>query len=249
LLTVGGTSSTMGIDPAQAVKELIDSELFTRSLWRELALEAVVTLTYWSSYDRETFFPAREGIDLLDPRTAAELLVGRGHSTEREWASAEPYLSVERACELAVLQFEDFFESDPEWEDEDLQRFSLMGVAFAQDFLNLDVIWTEVGKAALEGILQDHYVSYSDPEDFDYAVIVGESRLPKIGFAETSEAQKEFLVKLIQESRSDLMLDFWGIANHLLKCIALHPATPESILDRLRADSDEGVRTAVDKRV
>jgi hypothetical protein len=73
---------------------------------------------------------------------------------------------------------------------------------------------------------------------------VGASRLPAIGYAETSEEQKAWLTDLIRQSRQDFMVKTWGIADHFLMCIALHPATPQSIRDQLLVDSSEDVRDA-----
>ena len=81
--------------------------------------------------------------------------------------------------------------------------------------------------------------------EYDTTIVeVLRNKLEKIGFSDTSFEQKEVLERLIQESRSNVLLDEWGISNHILMCIAIHPSTPYSIRQALASDTAPSVRAA-----
>ena len=106
------------------------------------------------------------------------------------------------------------------------------------------VRWTEAGELAVEEELYAYIEDFADADDMDTTVTVVESRLPGIGYADTSDAQKMWLTELLRQARSNVMVSTWGLSDHFLMCIALHPATPQSIRDQLLMDPSETVRQA-----
>ena len=132
-----------------------------------------------------------------------------------------------------------------EFTEQDLDLFALAGSAYASSYHEAaSVSWTEAGIEALEGDLWEWGAERADPEDYSTKVTVVDSDLPDIGYADTSNSQKAWLTELVRQSRSDPMMSRWGIADHFLMCIALHPATPQSIRDQLLMDSSQNVRDA-----
>lgn len=229
-----------------AVRDLINSELLVRALWRELALARRVSLNYWNdTYDGDKFFPETTGLNLMEGNTAAQYLIG-GYSDSREWIKTEDTLETYRVIQLASNVFEDWMETQAEeFNEGSLDNFALVGSAWAEELNRVPVRWTEAGELAIEETLWEFIVDFAEPDDMDTTVTVLESRLPRIGYSETSDAQKLWLVELLRRSRSNLMVSTWGLSDHFLMCIALHPDTPKSIRDELARDASESVQQAV----
>lgn len=243
-----------GLDGSPAVgeawcglRDLINSELLVRALWRELALLGIVELVYWNdAVDGDHFFPQMSGIDLMEAHTPAEYLMG-GYSDDREWIETEDTLTVKAVLWRASLDFEEWFEIRGEqFTEQSLEEFAVSGVAFAERFNNLPIRWTSAGEEALENRLIPIMSQDADPEDYETEVTVVDSNLPNIGYAETSDQQKVMLIDLTRQARSNSMMATWGIADHVLMCIALHPATPPFIRDELLVDKSERVRQAAE---
>jgi hypothetical protein len=234
-------------DPADALAQLIDSELLIRALWRELAHAGVVELEYWNdSSDGDHFFASSMRLDLMEGNTAAEYIVG-GYSDSREWIQTSDDLPVENVTRLAASVWDDWTGVIEEFSLDDLDLFTLgaasyMVEKYAPGGAN-SVRLTSEGQEALMGLVARDVMS-PESDDFETTVTVRDSRLPGICFGNTTDEQKRGLVALVRASRSDPMLSRWGISNHFLKCIALHPSTPADIRTTLAADSDAGVREA-----
>jgi hypothetical protein len=246
LLHRGVTAVPSHLDPAAALRDLVNSELLVRALWRELALAGVVDLVYWNdSSEGDQFFPRANGLELMDSHSAAHHIVG-GYSSTREWISNVDSLEEYSVFRLAAGGFEDWFDDhyDEAFDDDSLGLFALCGVAWISEMNYATVGWTPAGREALEDVLWDSMAQRADSDDFDTEVTVVSSRLPAIGYAETSDSQKAQLTELIRQSRRDSRVSTWGIADHFLMCIALHPATPQLIRDQLLMDSSEDVGEA-----
>lgn len=246
LLRRGVTAVPPHLDPADALRDLINSELLVRALWRELALAGVVELVYWNdSHEGDKFFPRANGLELMDPDTPAHFIIG-GYSTSREWLTTSDSLEEYAVFRLAAGGFEDWFFNnfDEDFDDASLELFALSGVAWISEMGYAPIRWTPVGQEAVDGPLRDAMLDRSDSNDYDTEVTVVASQLPDIGYAQTSDEQKASLTDLIRRSRMDHMISTWGLADHFLMCIAQHPATPQSIRDQLLMDSSEKVRDA-----
>lgn len=244
LLYRGVTAVPSHLDPAVALRDLINSELLVRALWRELALAGVVELVYWHDYEGDQFFPRADGLELMDAHTPAQFIMG-GYSTSREWLTTSDSLEDYAVFRLAAGGFEDWLLNlDEDFDEASLELFALSGVAWISEMGYAPVRWTQVGHGAVDGPLRDAMLDRSEPNDYDTEVTVVASRLPGIGYAQTTDEQKTALTDLIRRSRTDLMVSKWGLADHSLMCIALHPATPQSIRDQLLVDSSERVRGA-----
>ena len=234
------------VNGADAVAQLVNSELLIRALWREMAIVGAVELVYWSdSMEGDHFFATSPAFSLMEASTPAEFLVG-GYSESREWIETSDYLPLHRVISLAGGMWEEWAEAVGECSEEELDLFTLLGAAYAVE--DLDVIGpgvelTTKGTHALVRQSNNGQI-WSDRDDYDTVVTIRDSALPEIGYTETTDEQKQALVAMIQDSRSDPMLSKWGISDHFLKCIALHPATPEGIRAILAEDHNLGVREA-----
>jgi hypothetical protein len=235
------------VDAAQSLRFLVDSELLVRALWRELALADVARLVYWNDPgEGDKFFPEAEGLDLIEPQGPAQYLIG-GYSDEREWIETEDYMDSDGVINMAAQMFSDGWldEQVDDFTEETLDLFALAGAAYASgSWVDANVVWTDEGRQALEGDMWELAIERAESEDYDTKVTVVDSSFSKIGYGETSDSQKTWLTEMIRQSRSDPMVSSWGLADHFLMCIALHPATPQSIRDQLLVDSSEGVRDA-----
>lgn len=226
----------------EGVVQLINSELLIRALWRELALEGVVELIYWNdSGDGDKFSPHSPAVSLMDGG-AAEHIVG-GFNSDREWIDTEDYLTGEGLIRHLADTFEDCHYGTEEFTEETLNQFTMSGVAFAvfNEVEGQSIIITETGQAMVDDVVD---VGNIDPDNMDTKVIVTESRLPHVVYGATTTAQKLNLVSLLQGSRVDPMLQHWGISDHFLMCIALHPMTPEDVRHVLLNDEAPDVRQA-----
>ena len=233
-------------DPAAALRNLVNSELLVRALWRELALAGVVRLVYWNdSHEGDKFFPQADGLELMDSLSPAQFIIG-GYSSSREWITTSDSLWEYAVLRLAASGFEDWFDTqiDEEFDDASLGLFALSGAAWIADMNYAPIQWTQAGQEAVDGPLFDAMAAIADSEDYDTEVTVVASQLPAIGYAETSDDQKAWLTDLIRQSRKDSMVKTWGLADHFLMCIALHPSTPPGIRDSLLSDPSENVRQA-----
>jgi hypothetical protein len=242
----GATTLPSPIDPAVALRDLINSELLVRALWRELALAGVVNLIYWNdSREGDKFFPTIDGLDLMDSHSAAHFVIG-GYSATRDWITTDDSLEEYSVFRLAAGGFEDWFDYyfDQGFDEDTLGLFAMCGAAWISEMNYATVRWTPAGQQGIEDVLWDAMAQLAESDDFDTKVTVVSSRLASIGYAETSEDQKTWLTELVRESRKDLRIRTWGLADHFLMCIALHPATPQSIRDKLLMDSSEVVRNA-----
>lgn len=229
----------------EGLRDLINSELLVRALWRELALSGVVELVYWNNtYEGDSFFPQLQGLNLMDGNTVTEKLIG-GYSSDREWIETEDSLETYAVLRMASMLFEDWIETQvEEFDDDSLSLFALAGAAWAEDLGHAVIRWTEAGTEAVENQLWESMSVQADANDYDTKVTVTDSRLPWIGYSATSDMQKAWLAELIQQSRSNIMVGTWGLADHFLMCIALHPDTPTSVRDQLLMDPSESVREA-----
>ena len=246
LLCPGAQAHAPTAESWLAVRDLINSELLVRALWRELALTGVVSLTYWNdTYDGDRFFPQVEGLTLMDGNTAAQFIIG-GYSDSREWIRTEDTLEKWAIIRLASNLFgDDWLDNQvEEFNAESLALFALSGAAFAEDLNHVPIRWTDVGESAIDEELRAFIEEFAESDDMDTKVTVVESRLPGIGYADTSDAQKMWLTELLRQARSNVMVSTWGLSDHFLMCIALHPATPQSIRDQLLMDPSENVRQA-----
>jgi len=242
LLHRGVPAVPLHLDPAVALRDLINSELLVRALWRELALAGAVELVYWNhGHEGNQFFPRANGLELMDAHTPAQFIMG-GYSTSREWLTTTDSLEDYSVFRLAAGGFEDWLANfDEDFDEASLELFALSGVAWISEMGYAPIRWTPVGRGAVDGPLRDAMLDRAEPEDYDTEVTVVASRLPGIGYAQTSDEQKAALTDLIRRSRTDTMVRTWGLADHLLMCIALHPATPQSIRAELLMDSSERV--------
>ena len=245
LLCTGIEAQPPDVEPWLALRDLMNSELLVRALWRELALAGAVTLVYWNdTVEGDQFFPQADGLHLMEGHTAAAFLAG-GYSASREWIQTDDILETYAVKRRAASLFEDWLDSETdEFSEESLALFALAGVAWAEDMKTVPVRWTEAGELAVEEELYAYIEDFADADDMDTTVTVVESRLPGIGYADTSDAQKMWLTELLRQARSNVMVSTWGLSDHFLMCIALHPATPQSIRDQLLMDPSETVRQA-----
>lgn len=245
LLTDETWKSEYPIPVIEGLVQLINSELLIRALWRELALEGAVELVYWNdNHDGDKFFPSAPDVTLMEGGTAAEFIVG-GYNSSREWIETEDYLTTDGQIRFLANGFEDWHYNAEEFSEQTLDEFTMSGVASAvlNEHWGDSVEITESGKAVLDDVVE---VDYVDSEDMDTRVSVTESELPHVVYGASTTAQKLRLVELLQGGRVDPMLRHWGISDHFLACIALHPMTPEEVRQVLLNDEAADVRQAAE---
>jgi len=247
LLSESVDHQTVSASPVESVVQLIASGLLVRALWRELALERVVDLEYWNdSDDGDKFFPSSPSLPLLTPQSPAQFILG-GYTDGREWIETEPYLSQDSALRVAAEWFDTagLFEL-VDFDTDSLDLMAIAGIAYLMEWEREElpgISLTDSGVLALRQALERGDV-YLEHNDFDTRVTVLDSSLPGITFAGTSTGQKVGLVNSLRASRVEPTLNSWGISNHILKCIALHPETPDQIREQLQDDDDPQVRLA-----
>ncbi|TEX51637.1 MAG: hypothetical protein B7C55_04545 [Actinomycetales bacterium mxb001] len=247
LLRADYTVASVGVDPVQAVMELVDSELLVYALWRELALADVVELTYWrDTVEGDRFFAQAsiaEGINLMPTGEAAERILG-GWSPDRDWISLEDYMTANSVIRVLGMEHENWYEiAEMDGLDhESLDNFTLGGLAHLVENFRPSPVFqiTQLGLERYEDVATERDF---DPEDYDTEVTIEDPDEPLACYGATPESNKLQLVRLLQEARSNILIEKWGISNHFLKCIALHPETPKSILELLTEDADVQVRT------
>jgi len=249
LLHVGVAAAPPSVDPVLGLRDLINSGLLVRALWRELAISDAVRLDYVRGYDGDRFFPVAAGLDLMGEYSLACEIIGGGWDPGREWVDLTDFLDNDRMIGLAAGEFEDFLYvlSDSlgeEFDDAQLERFALCGVAWMSEMDYVPIRWTLAGQEVFDEALRVVAELRAEGPDYDTKVSIVASRLPTIGYAGTSGQQKSWLTDLIRQSRQDSMVSAWGLADHFLMCIGLHPATPHSIREQLLADESDNVRQA-----
>jgi hypothetical protein len=245
LLTDETWKSKYPIPVVEGLVQLINSELLVRALWRELALEGAVELVYWNdNHEGDKFFPSAPDVTLMEVGTAAEFIVD-GYNSRREWIDTEDYLTSDGQIRFLANGFEDWHYDTEEFSEKTLDEFTMSGVAFAvfnESWGGLVEI-TESGKAVLDDVVE---VDFVDTEDMDTKVSVTDSTLPHVVYGASTTAQKLRLVELLRSSRINPMLGRWGICDHFLACIALHPMTPEEVRQVLLNDEATNVRQAAE---
>jgi hypothetical protein len=235
------------VEPWAALQDLIDSELLVRALWPELALSGLVKLIYLNdSHEGDQFFPEIEGLELMDSYTPAARIIG-GYSDKREWLKVENVLSPANLATVSSA-FGAVLENISEFDDDSLSLFTFAGLAWAKEWEVYSIALTPLGRAAFNREIAETLFEWAEDNNFDTEVTVVDSHLPKIGYAAISDDKKSLLTQLIRQARSHVMVSTWGLADHFLMCIALHPATPQSIRDQLLSDESEQVRQAVQIR-
>lgn len=247
LLSASASYESAPASPIDSIVQLINSELLVRALWRELAMEQAVELLYWhNSEEGDKFYPCSPSVTLLDPHSPAHAILG-GYSENREWIETESYLSEENALRVAAQWFEGEGPlSRVDFDQDSLDLLTIAGIAYITEFESegeSDISITESGLRILNQVVERGDV-YADHNDFDTIVRVVDTKLPGVTYAGTSTPKKSGLVKLLQSSRKDPMIEAWGISNHFLKCIAVHPDTPYEIRQELQADEDFEVQLA-----
>jgi hypothetical protein len=230
---------------AIALRELVDSRLLIRALWRELALARVVQLNYVRNYETHDFFPNVEGLRLLNQGSPAARIIASS-PWEVEWIELEDSLSIDQALDLGGSGFDEFF-TDGFGEGEELDIFSLRGLGYVEReiaYREGRLRWTAAGEAAVIELLIPLVHDNAEGPDFDTSVTVVESTIQGVGYEMTSGEQKVALMRLLKDARVDRVVGAWGISDHFLMCMGLHPATPQKVRDELLADPIENVRMA-----
>jgi hypothetical protein len=251
---------------AASVFELIDSSLLTRSLWRELALEGAVGLTYkhdekyaavWGST------PLPDSTHLrLDAHSPRRYVIGRQGGCD-SWMTTtgilprEPTARAKREWLAAAGEtlenfflygiFEEMQKVDPlQGRDQWLDFMALAVMVLAAEEPSRGLQVTEAGAAAVAAIELEPFLSDDDVWEWDVLteVILLDDPRPDFTYSRTSFAQKAYLVHTLQKSRTHPLISVWGLASHFLACIALHPATPEEIRASLTDDDAPEVRAA-----
>jgi hypothetical protein len=233
LISIDMPAVPCSTSPAEALAQLIRSELLVRALWRELVLAGTLSITAWNDgLTGERFFLDIPGEDAGESPTG--LMLG-GYSVDREWAHVQNYLSKDDAQPaLSKMGGEWEFEGVDDWQ---LDEAMCACISFAADETE-DLTITGQGAAF---IFEVAVGMDDDPYDMSIQVTIVESKLPHIGYGGLDPKKKEMLVDLLIASREHVLMREWGLADHLLSCVEHHLETPEDLRIRIAASSGDKV--------
>lgn len=246
----------VAIDPSQALKELVDSGLLIRALWRELAIWGSLELTFTLDYlGWPHLIPHAKGRALLPLGSAAEYVISGGEESFMEFRHVDEWVVVSDSVSLPsardilgeVFDYWMDFGLDDEifvsaFDDPDvfrgaaltshmdtLDRFALAGLAHIQRGHGIDIA-TEAATDAMRAL--DVFPVLSEARDlsgYEFEGTIGATVLPWISYSESGSRKMKLLAELLLEGGSDLARSTWGVQRHFLECMALHPSTPGEI--------------------
>jgi hypothetical protein len=86
-----------------------------------------------------------------------------------------------------------------------------------------------------EDVIVETACDNADQEEFDVEAELNENFKEKLSWKKLGNSKKDQIVALLKCGMQSTNSDLRGDAEHLLGCIALHPATPKNILKELEA--------------
>ena len=252
------------LDPSLAVKELVDSGLLIRGMWREMVLLGVIELAFVPDYlGWPHLLPRAHGKELLKLGSAAEYVISGGQEGSMRLAHAEEWVMVTNSVSLdsALVVLAELFDSwlsyglddespldafrgeeifppiegtEPVTGSDDL--FALAGLAYIRNRQELTIVTAEYLEAVRALDVRPVISEPRDLSGYEFETTVGECLLPWISYAGSGEEKMHLLVDLLTASRTDVVLGTWGVSQHFLTCIAMHPATPDAVRARCNAE-------------
>jgi len=245
------------VDAGRALRELVDSRLLIRAVWRGLAIWGALELFFIPNYEGwPQLIPLVDGKPLLEPGSAAELVISGGETGRMALTHAEEWVLVSHSVSLASAidilgevfdlwveygiddeTFVSLFEDPDIFGDSDrshqrvstLDRFALAGLSYLQRHRGIEIA-TETAMEAIRAL--DVFPMLSEPRDlsgYEFQVVIGGTDLPWISYSESGPEKMRLLAELLRESEKDLAVSEWGVGRHFLECMALHPSTPDEV--------------------
>jgi len=205
---------------------------FAEHLWHDLASKKLIELVYWpDSLEGDVFGPlAWEGIS--NERRIGHLL-GRGYFTS--WISKDGSVDFDFGLESLSGEYEDYF-ADQIWMDDEPDESgfsdSILLNAVAVGVRDKHLSLTEIGKVKIDEILQEEL---SDDETLlDYEIeITGEPRWIGKKWSELTPVEQQKFVDNLISSLDHPLLGGFGLIEHILALIAIHPNTDNPVLSTI----------------
>ncbi len=220
--------------------QLVKSEFLHRALWTELVGVDGFQLTFRNGYrvmdlfiSHETLGEEFENSDFDDGWSVGGVLHGY---EDRIWINTNQTIEYDRAAELLV----NFGDS---W-DEVIYNYESLSELYAPalaHFYSYDTQeeYREKYGVNLTDLAEDVIVETAcdnaDQEEFDVEAELNENFKEKLSWKKLGNSKKDQIVALLKCGMQSTNSDLRGDAEHLLGCIALHPATPKNILKELEA--------------
>ena len=220
--------------------QLVKAEFLHRALWTELVGVDGFQLTYRNGYRVMDLFISHATLgeefansDFDDGWSVGGVLAGY---EDRNWIETDQTIDPDRAADLLV----NFGES---W-DEIIYNYESLSELYAPALAHFAAgdTYTEYTEKygvkltdAAEDVIVDTACENADQEEFDVDPYLNTVYKENLSWKKLSNSKKEQIVALLKCGMQSTNSDLRGDAQHLLGCIALHPATPKNILKELEA--------------
>jgi hypothetical protein len=233
--------------------QLIKAEYLHRALWTELIGVDGFQLDYRNGYRVMDLFISHKtlGAEFEDSEYDDGWAVGgvlAGYE-DRTWVATEETIDPDRAAEL-LTNFGD------SW-DEVIYNYESLSELYAPALAHFyagdtETEYTEkygvkLTKDALEVIVESACEN-ADQEEFDVEPYLNSAHKENLSWKKLSTSKKEQIVALLTCGLGSANGDLKGDAEHLLGCIALHPATPKGIIKELEELGNELVTATLARR-
>jgi len=160
--------------------------------------------------------------ETIDPDRAADLLTNFGESWD------EVIYNYENLSDLYAPALAHFYSEDTQGEYK--EKYGVKLTDLAQDII-------------VEGACEN-----ADQEEFDVEASLSTVFNENLSWKKLSTSNKEKIVALLKCGLESTNSDLKGDAEHLLGCIALHPATPKGIVKDLEALGNDLVTATLARR-
>lgn len=216
---------------------------FTEHLWHDLASKKLIDLVYWADSAEGDVFGPLNWVGISNERLIGQLL-GRGYFTS--WISKDGSVDFAFGLEQVANDYEDYF-ADKIWLDEDpddsgfTDSLLLNAVAIG---LEAHFSITEIGKVKIDEILQE--VLSGDETLLDFEIeITGEPRWVGKKWSELNPVEQSNFVGNLLSSLSHSLLGGFGLIEHILALIAIHPDTDKAVVETIEKTGLQYVELAL----
>ncbi len=235
------------------LSQLIQAEYLHRALWTELEGVDDFQLTFRNGYrvmdlfiSHETLGEAFENSDYDDGHAVGGVLAGY---EDRSWISTDQTIDPERAADLLIIHGESWdeiiygYESLSELYPPALAHFA-SGDTCEEYIEKYGVTLTE----SAEDVIVNAACESADQEEFDVEPSFSTIFDEKLSWEKLSISKKEQIFALLKCGLASNNSELKGDAEHLLGCIALHPGTPEALVNDLQSLGNELITATLARR-
>jgi hypothetical protein len=233
--------------------QLIKAEFLHRALWTELVGFDGFELNYRNGYRVMDLFIHHDVLgekfqdaDYDDGWAVGGVLAGYDN---RIWIDTEESIEPDRAAELLTSYGESWeeiiysYETLSELYAPALAHF-LCDETYEEYTTKYGVKLTTQGEMAIA----EAAAETADQEDFDVEAFLAENFTENLSWKKLSSSKKDQIFELLTFGLTCSNKDLRNDSEHFLGCIALHPATPKSMLKQLEALGNELVTATLARR-